>query len=192
MGHPAAATRARGSDALAALCACTCGLSVIQSVSSCFETCGAVRGAAQDTPTGERFAAACSAVVRATGGAEPCKSTTAQLLVCGRKTPVTPSIWKIFFASGEICASRKFRKSRAPVSSTCFPGRNLRLSGLGVGSVWMNIDRMLWAGRNLRTSARAQRRGAVARARAHRRPWHPLPRTCSTGGGGQSQHDKRV
>src|SRR4030095_2416025 len=56
-----------------------------------------------------------------------------------RKTPETPSIAKMRDASGETPASSALRKSRVSPGSTSRPGKNFRVAGLGVSSVWMNI-----------------------------------------------------
>ena len=65
-----------------------------------------------------------------------------------KKTPVTPSIWKSFFANGERIDSRALEKfidddevddaSPSP-PRTGFPGRNISEDGFGVDWVWMNI-----------------------------------------------------
>ena len=67
-----------------------------------------------------------------------------------KKTPVTPSIWKSFFANGERIDSRALEKfiddddevddaSPSPPPRTGFPGRNISEDGFGVDWVWMNI-----------------------------------------------------
>ena len=56
-----------------------------------------------------------------------------------RNTPVTPSTSNRRCASGEVVASDLARKSTVPSPSTVLPGMNLRVAGLGVGSVWMNM-----------------------------------------------------
>ena len=65
-----------------------------------------------------------------------------------KKTPVTPSIWKSFFANGERIDSRALEKfideddvdvSPSSPPSTGFPGRNISEDGFGVDWVWMNI-----------------------------------------------------
>jgi hypothetical protein len=42
-------------------------------------------------------------------------------------------------ASGALAALSFERYSSAPVASTVWPGKNLSVAGLGVGSVWINI-----------------------------------------------------
>ena len=42
-------------------------------------------------------------------------------------------------ASGEAAAASKEVNSRVPWPSTVSPGRNFKVEGLGVASVWMNI-----------------------------------------------------
>src|SRR5690606_4756409 len=58
-----------------------------------------------------------------------------------KKTPITPGMSNRRPASGEAArADSASRKSAVPSSSTTRPGRNLSVAGLGVASVWMNID----------------------------------------------------
>ena len=56
-----------------------------------------------------------------------------------RNTPVTPGSANSAEASGETAAASAVRKSRGSPTSTSRPGRNFRVAGLGVASVWMNI-----------------------------------------------------
>src|SRR5690348_9891495 len=56
-----------------------------------------------------------------------------------RYTPVTPSSPNRLSASGELLAAADSVKLAVPEFITARPGRNLRVAGLGVGSVWMNI-----------------------------------------------------
>ncbi len=55
-----------------------------------------------------------------------------------KNTPPTPGSSSSALASGEASASAASRASNVPDSSTGRPGRNLRVAGLGVASVWMN------------------------------------------------------
>src|SRR5215469_12241806 len=56
-----------------------------------------------------------------------------------KKTPATPSTANSRVASGDCSASALSRMSRVPSASTVRPGRNFKVAGLGVVSVWMNI-----------------------------------------------------
>jgi hypothetical protein len=56
-----------------------------------------------------------------------------------KNTPVTPGTPNRRSASGDCAASFLSRMSNVPVASTVRPGRNLRVAGLGVASVWMNM-----------------------------------------------------
>ena len=58
-----------------------------------------------------------------------------------KKTPLTPFRPKRRLARGETTASCSDLKSAVPLSSRGLPGKNLRLSGFGVPSVWMNRER---------------------------------------------------
>src|SRR5258705_11870543 len=49
-------------------------------------------------------------------------------------------------ASGEAWPALASRKSRVPSPMTSRPGTNLRTSGFGVTSVWMNMGKMWRAG----------------------------------------------
>jgi hypothetical protein len=58
-----------------------------------------------------------------------------------RKTPVTPPTAKSRSANGERAAATVASvKFAVPLSITLRPGRNLSVAGLGVSSVWMNIE----------------------------------------------------
>ena len=83
-------------------------------------------------------------------------------------TCVTPSIWNRRLASGEAMPSRAPLKLREPLSRTACPGMNMRLEGLGVGCVWMNMPRCCWP------------RAATPPTDAA----HPCP-CCCRGGGAQ-------
>jgi len=68
------------------------------------------------------------------------KAQTKSLLKSGpKKTPVTPSIRNNCFAKSDFCASLKLGKFIVPDSKTGSPGRNFKLSGLGVSCVSINI-----------------------------------------------------
>src|SRR5271170_492742 len=56
-----------------------------------------------------------------------------------KKTPVTPGSCIKALARGDRSAVSRSRASNVPSSITGRPGRNLRVAGLGVASVWMNI-----------------------------------------------------
>ena len=58
-----------------------------------------------------------------------------------KKTPLTPLRLKRRFASGDTFPSCSVLKSAVPLSRSGLPGKNFRLSGLGVPSVWMNRAR---------------------------------------------------
>src|SRR5438309_3925906 len=60
-----------------------------------------------------------------------------------KKTPSTAPVEKIASASGEAPASSAAAKSRVPASITFCPGRNFRVEGLGVVSVWISM-RPMW------------------------------------------------
>src|SRR5215212_4266166 len=57
-----------------------------------------------------------------------------------RNTPLTPWMSNSRSASGDWAASALSRISSVPEGSTVRPGRNFKVAGLGVTSVWMNID----------------------------------------------------
>ena len=84
-------------------------------------------------------------------------------------TCVTPSTWKSFLARGEAMASRALVKLLLPpVSSTGWPGMNMRLAGLGVGCVWMNMPRRCcccWAADG---QGRARQGGSVQVGNSHK------------------------
>src|ERR687891_967164 len=60
-----------------------------------------------------------------------------------KNTPVTPSTSNRRRASGEDSALAGSVKSTTPRAMTSRPGRNFRVAGFGVCSVWMNILRFL-------------------------------------------------
>src|SRR5687768_18149639 len=86
-----------------------------------------------------------------------------------KNTPVTSPVEKIAAASGEASASSGVAKSRTPASITRRPGRNFRVEGLGVVSVWISMERM-WAEERRRSRA-GRARLSVSR-RPKRKPEH--------------------
>src|SRR5829696_8436210 len=74
-----------------------------------------------------------------------------------KNTPSTSPVEKIAAASGEASASSGVAKSRVPASITRRPGRNLRVAGLGVVSVWISMADM-WAAGRRGSSVPAQRK----------------------------------
>src|SRR5665213_4478962 len=56
-----------------------------------------------------------------------------------KNTPHTFGRSNNFSASGDCAAASLVGMSSVPLSSTPRPGRNFRVAGLGVDSVWMNI-----------------------------------------------------
>src|SRR5687768_14706795 len=75
-----------------------------------------------------------------------------------KNTPSTIPIANSAAARGEASAASPFGKSRLPSSITVCPGRNLRVAGLGVCSVWINIKPM-WSCRDPRSRAERRRAG---------------------------------
>src|SRR5215467_326532 len=59
-----------------------------------------------------------------------------------RNTPATPGTPNSRSARGDFDASAAFGISRTPSGSTGRPGRNFRVAGFGVASVWMNIAKI--------------------------------------------------
>src|SRR5581483_5172885 len=78
-----------------------------------------------------------------------------------KKTPSTMPLSNRARASGEASADSASAKSRVPESSTGWPGRNLRVAGLGVCSVRISMA-LMWAAslRGSRRSPVTERRGA--------------------------------
>src|SRR5258708_6492496 len=56
-----------------------------------------------------------------------------------RNTPATPGTPNSRSARGDFAASAALGMSRTPSGNTGRPGRNFRVAGFGVASVWMNI-----------------------------------------------------
>ena len=75
-----------------------------------------------------------------------------------KKTPFTPLRLKRRFASGDTFPSSSVLKSAVPLSSSGLPGKNFRLSGLGVPSVWMNRARRASRRPGLRARSRKDER----------------------------------
>src|SRR5436305_5639960 len=75
-------------------------------------------------------------------GFRTCQSLSAALVTVTKsepkKTRSTPSMANSRLASGEFDALSTAAKSSVPLSMTTRPGRNFRVDGLGVCSVWMN------------------------------------------------------
>src|SRR6516225_1803282 len=59
-----------------------------------------------------------------------------------RKTPATPGTAKSRSASGDRHAAAASAKCAVPAGATAQPGRNFKVAGFGVCSVWMNIARL--------------------------------------------------
>src|SRR5262252_1939470 len=57
-----------------------------------------------------------------------------------RNTPATPGTPNSRSASGDFAASAALGMSRTPSGNTGRPGRNFKVAGFGVASVWMNIS----------------------------------------------------
>src|SRR5687768_6406543 len=88
-----------------------------------------------------------------------------------KKTPATSPVEKRASASGEASASSGLAKSRVPLSITRSPGRNLRVAGLGVVSVWISMA-FMWP----RRPGRSSRSGSVGQARLAREAAHQYRR----------------
>src|SRR5262245_29942764 len=75
-------------------------------------------------------------------GLRTCQSRSAAFVTVTKSEPKntrsTPSIANSLLASGEDVAVSADAKSIVPLSMTTRPGRNFRVEGLGVCSVWMN------------------------------------------------------
>src|SRR5947207_14344529 len=75
-------------------------------------------------------------------GFRPCQSLSVDLVTVTKSAPKntrsTPSTANSRLASGEDWAVSTAAKSIVPFSMTTRPGRNFRVDGLGVCSVWMN------------------------------------------------------
>src|SRR5216683_618083 len=90
-----------------------------------------------------RPAVKCSMMTPSTAGLSWYHSADSSLLTVTksvpRNTPVTPGTVNNRPARGERSAAAASGKLAVPCSITARPGRNLRVAGLGVGSVWMNM-----------------------------------------------------
>src|ERR1044071_8222381 len=75
-------------------------------------------------------------------GFRTCQSRSADLVTVTKSEPKntrsTPTTANSLFARGEGAAASAVAKSIVPFSMTTRPGRNFRVDGLGVCSVWMN------------------------------------------------------
>src|SRR5712672_979926 len=75
-------------------------------------------------------------------GLRTCQSRSAALVTVTKSEPKntrsTPSTANSLLASGEGVAASADAKSFVPLSMTTRPGRNFRVDGLGVCSVWIN------------------------------------------------------
>src|SRR5215203_6756465 len=70
---------------------------------------------------------------------------TCALPIWPKKTPAMPGISNRRWARGEGAAPAALRASKVPSGITTLPGRNFRVAGFGVASVWMNIGKGLTA-----------------------------------------------
>src|SRR3954453_13798337 len=81
-------------------------------------------------------------------GLRTCQSRSAALVTVTKSEPKntrsTPSTANSLLASGEGVAASADAKSFVPLSMTTRPGRNFRVDGLGVCSVWINKPTSLW------------------------------------------------
>src|SRR5690242_4921564 len=59
---------------------------------------------------------------------------------CPRNTRSVPSTLNRRCARGERAALSAEGKSTLPEATTSRPGRNIKVAGLGVSSVWMNME----------------------------------------------------
>src|SRR5947209_4449431 len=84
----------------------------------------------------------CSIIAPRIAGVRCCQSPPALVTATKsepRNTPATPGIANRCSASGDWVADCASRMSSVPLASTVRPGRNLRVAGFGVASVWMNM-----------------------------------------------------
>src|ERR1700730_7560024 len=84
----------------------------------------------------------CSIMAPRIAGSSCCHSVSDLVTVMKsepKNTPVTPAISNSRSASGDLAATSRFGRSSVPSGSTVRPGRNFRVAGFGVVSVWMNI-----------------------------------------------------
>src|SRR5215831_7302887 len=86
-----------------------------------------------------------------------CQSRSAALVTVmksdPKKTRSTPSMANNRLASGDGVPASADAKSIVPLSMTTRPGRNFRVDGLGVCSVWMNKPTSLSSARGLAAGA---------------------------------------
>src|SRR5216683_131370 len=80
-------------------------------------------------------------------GLRTCQSRSAVLVTVTKSEPKntrsTPSTANSLLASGDGAAASADAKSIVPFSMTTRPGRNFRVDGLGVCSVWINKPNLL-------------------------------------------------
>src|SRR5215472_5161218 len=90
-------------------------------------------------------------------GFRTCQSRSAALVTVmksdPKKTRSTPSMANSRLASGDGAPASADAKSIVPLSMTTRPGRNFRVDGLGVCSVWMNKPTSLSSARGLAAGA---------------------------------------
>src|SRR3954454_13326562 len=67
-------------------------------------------------------------------------------------------LWKSAAASGDASADSPSAKSRVPASITVWPGKNLRVAGLGVCSVWISMAGM-WSRDQFQSRTKRRRAG---------------------------------
>src|SRR5690349_3538890 len=93
-----------------------------------------------------------------------CQSLSAAFVTVTKSAPKntrsTPSIANSRRASGELRALSVSAKSCVPFSMTTRPGRNFRVDGLGVCSVWINKTGSPWIGRCGQNAPRRSELGA--------------------------------
>src|SRR5256885_14516803 len=75
-----------------------------------------------------------------------------------KNTPSTRALANSAAASGEASAPSASAKSRVPASITVWPGRNLRVAGLGVCSVWISMSAM-WSRGRFQSRTKGRRSG---------------------------------
>src|SRR5262249_52191525 len=101
-----------------------------------------------------------------------------------KNTPLIPFMPNSRSARGELAAALGSRMSRVPEARTVRPGRNLRVAGLGVASVWMNIALAPGRGGDCRTANHLRDRWCFRTARSIR------DLSCRSGvRAGQDVHD---
>lgn len=121
---------------------------VFQPVKDLFKICSSIENAnLTDGDTTGNPEAKKSIIIANTSGFIVAQLLSSALLIemkfVAKNTDLTPLTLNNNFARGLTCADANVGKSIVPISlsSTSRPGKNLRLSGLGVSCVWMNIVR---------------------------------------------------